>query len=197
MSELMTPGEAIARIYARLPQDACTVCANGYISREAYATDDRPGNFYMIGSMGLGASIAFGAALARPERPLVVLDGDGNVLMGLGALAVIGTHRPANLYHLCIDNGVYASTGNQPTVAPHVALHGIAREAGYLAGHEVRTPDELDRVLDGLFERPGPVFVRVLVRPMEHPRHFPRVAHSPLQIRDRFAGALGGAGGPG
>lgn len=187
---MMTPAEALQRVYAQLPADAGIVCANGYISREAYGVQDRPGAFYMIGSMGLAASIALGAAMARPEKPLVVLDGDGNVLMGLGALAVIGSVAPRNFHHVCIDNGVYASTGNQPTVAPSVRLEGIAREAGYGWSGKVETVAELERELKTFFQRPGPAFLRVMVGVQPHPRQFPRVEVGPVAMRDRFAGAL-------
>lgn len=192
MSAQMSEKQALERIMAALPRGAAAVVANGYISREVYGVEDRPGNFYMIGSMGLAGSIALGAALARPERPVVVLDGDGNVLMGLGALAVIGSSRPPNLWHICLDNGVYASTGNQPTVAPQVRLEGIAREAGYRWSGRVDTLDELTRALPGFFAQEGPVFLRVMVGVQPHPRSFPRVSHTPLQMRDRFSAALRG-----
>ena len=193
MSGPMNERQALEKIYAAMPAEACAVVANGYISREVYGVDDRPGNFYMIGSMGLASSIALGAALARPERPLVVVDGDGNVLMGLGALAVIGARGPHNLWHVCLDNGVYASTGNQPTVAPQVRLEGIAREAGYRWSGKVETLEELERELPGFFARQGPVFLRVMVGVQPHPRSFPRVEHTPVAMRDRFSGALRGA----
>ena len=193
MSELMTPAEALERVFARLPAQAGVVCANGYISREAYGVQDRPGSFYMIGSMGLAPSIALGAAMARPGTPLVVLDGDGNLLMGMGALAVIGSVAPRNLHHVCIDNGVYASTGNQPTVAPAVRLEGIARESGYAWSGKVETLAALERELEGFFQRPGPAFLRVMVAVQPHPRQFPRVEVGPVAMRDRFMGALAAA----
>src|SRR5436309_9853453 len=91
--------------------DAVVVHANGYIARSSFNVEDRPGNFYMIGSMGLASSIGLGVALSRPDRRVVIYDGDGNLLMNLGATAVIAAKRPANLIHVCFDNGVYASTG--------------------------------------------------------------------------------------
>src|SRR5437867_997107 len=78
---------AVGRVFSRLPEDALVVCANGHVGREAHRVRDRKGNFYMIGSMGLAPSIALGAALVRPDRTVVVLDGDGNVLMAMGTLA--------------------------------------------------------------------------------------------------------------
>lgn len=183
-----------AVLEAFAPDETCFVAANGYVSRELFDAGDPPATFYMIGSMGLAPSIALGAALARPERRLVVLDGDGNLLMGLGALPVIAACAPANLHHLVLDNGVYASTGNQPTVAPRASLEGIAREAGY--AHAARVDDlaGLQRELGRLPARRGPTFLRIMIEAEPHPRTFGRVTHTPVQIRDRFARGLRGEG---
>ena len=86
----MTLEQAITALQP-LVGDALVVHANGYISRRSFTTEDRPGNFYMIGSMGLASSIALGVALSRPERRVVVYDGDGNLLMNLGSLAMIAS----------------------------------------------------------------------------------------------------------
>jgi thiamine pyrophosphate-dependent acetolactate synthase large subunit-like protein len=198
---VMTVGEAMSlayEVFDATPSpatsgDTAFLCANGYGSRDALAASDRPGNFYMLGSMGLGGSIALGAALAQPTRRVAVLDGDGNLLMGLGALTVIGTWQPANLYHLCFDNGVYASTGNQPTVAPHVCLERIAMAAGYGDCRSVETPRALQVALAEQLAEPGPSFLRIMVRSEEHPRpSFPRVKYPCPEIRDRFSGVLKG-----
>jgi sulfopyruvate decarboxylase subunit beta len=172
--------------------DAVFVCANGYVSREAFNIRDEKRNFYMLGSMGLASSIALGAALAKPEVKVVVLDGDGNLLMGLGALALVGTQAPANLFHVCVDNGVYASTGNQPTVAPEVCLEGIAREAGYRYAERAETPSEAAEKLAALAGQSGPGFLRLLVEPEGHPRTFDRVSYDCEEIHARFASALRG-----
>jgi thiamine pyrophosphate-dependent acetolactate synthase large subunit-like protein len=109
------------------------VHANTYIARSSFNVEDRPGNFYKIGSMGLASSIALGIAVSRPEKRVVVYDGDGNLLMNLGATAMIAHTRPANLIHVVFDNGVYASTGNQAAVSQSVALERLAEAAGYRA----------------------------------------------------------------
>ena len=184
--------EAVAQVLEAFGPEACVVCANGYVSREVHALGDRPSHFYMLGSMGLAASIALGCALARPERRVVVLDGDGNVLMGLDALALIGAQRPPNLFHVVLDNGVYAATGNQPSIAAGVSLQGIARAAGYRTSLEVADAAALAAALTGFGDAPAPAFLRVRIAREEHPRDFPRVAPTPLELRDRFAAALRG-----
>jgi len=108
--------EAIAlAAQAAQAEGALLVCNIGYPSRELYSLLDRPENFYMLGSMGLASSIGLGLSLARPERRVMVLDGDGSVLMNLGTLATIAHHGPANLLLIILDNGCYGSTGSQPT----------------------------------------------------------------------------------
>src|SRR5206468_322527 len=111
--------------------DELLVCANGYPSREACAIADRPQNFYMIGSMGLAGPIGLGVALGRPDRRTVVLDGDGNVLMSLGALTNVAALAPRNFIHCVFDNEVYGSTGNQASPSRHARLDAIAAAAGY------------------------------------------------------------------
>ncbi|MGH8006274.1 MAG: thiamine pyrophosphate-dependent enzyme, partial [Candidatus Binatia bacterium] len=138
----MKLAEALAVIVPLL-RDELVVHANGFISRESFNLDDRPGNFYMIGSMGLASSIALGVALNRPDRRVVVFDGDGNVLMNLGAVALIGACQPRNLVHIVFDNEVYGSTGNQRTISAQVALEEIARSAGYRLVQRVETTASL------------------------------------------------------
>ena len=186
----MVASHVVNAILQEMPDNAAVICANGYISREAFGINDRSGNFYMIGSMGLGASIALGAALANPDQPVVILDGDGNILMGMGTLAVIGALKPKNLFHVCIDNGVYASTGNQPTVSRTASLEGIAREAGYVRSYYVDTVGEEQELAKAIFAEPGPVFARFMVEPEGHPKEFARVSHTPEEIRDRFSDFL-------
>ena len=96
-------------------QNALLISNIGFPSRELFAAKDRTENFYMLGSMGLASSIGLGLALARPERKVIVLDGDGSVLMNLGTLATIAHHAPENYLLVILDNCCYGSTGSQPT----------------------------------------------------------------------------------
>ena len=103
----------------------------GYISRELYGLADRPANFYMQGSMGHALALGLGAALARPQRRVVVLDGDGAVLMHLGTCATVGGIAPPNLVHVVLDNGTYESTGGQRTTSSTVDWSALGAAAGY------------------------------------------------------------------
>lgn len=107
------------------------ICNIGFPSRELYEIDDRPKNFYMIGSMGLASSIGLGLALAKPYEDVVVIDGDGSLLMNMGSLVTVFANNPSNLTWIVIDNGAYGSTGNQDTYAQVVDLVDIARGVGF------------------------------------------------------------------
>src|SRR5437763_11330744 len=128
---LMDRHEAVALVQQALKVDDLAVFTTGMISREAFAGGDRPVNLYVIGSMGLASSLALGMALAQPERRIVAVDGDGSVIMSMGALAMIAREAPSNLLHVVLDNEVYGSTGNQPSLSKEVDLARVASAAGY------------------------------------------------------------------
>jgi len=122
--------EAIQEIVRCLDGDELVVSSNGMISRELFTIADAPRNFYMIGSMGLASSIGLGLALSLPARQIVVIEGDGNVLMNLGSAATIDHLGPANLIQVVLDNEAHDSTGGQPTVSHTMRLEEVARAAG-------------------------------------------------------------------
>jgi phosphonopyruvate decarboxylase len=162
-------------------------------SRELYRVGDRPEQFYMIGSMGLASSIGLGLALRAPERPVVVLDGDGNVLMNLAGLANIGAAGPENFFHLVIDNGVHASTGGQPTLSADVPLEAVARACGYRRADRVRDLSALELALESLWKTPGPALLLVEVEP-GNPPGIGRVEIEPPELARRFRrAAIAGA----
>ncbi len=128
-------------------QGALLISNIGFPSRELYSVRDRPDNFYMLGSMGLASSIGLGLALAQRRR-VMVLDGDGSVLMNLGTLATIAHHAPENYLLIILDNGCYGSTGSQPTcTCSGTDLAGIAAAAGVREAKSVSTTQELRAAL--------------------------------------------------
>ncbi len=171
-------------------RDALVVHANGFISRESFNLEDRLGNFYMIGSMGLASSIALGVALSKPKRRVVVFDGDGNVLMNMGSLALIGAQQPRNLVHLVFDNEVYGSTGNQPTISSHVALDEVARASGYVETRRAEGTDQLRTSTQELLAKHGPSFLLIKIEPDRQERKIGRITHEPQQIVRRFMEAM-------
>jgi phosphonopyruvate decarboxylase len=173
------------------------VHANGYICRESFAVKDRPENFYIIGSMGMASAIGLGVALAAPDRSTVVFDGDGNLLMSLGILPMIGggpvmgRQRPANLVHVVFDNALYGSTGNQASPSRAVGLHRIARAAGYERSVAVAGADEIRDAVTTALRGGGPSFILARVTAEEQPA--PRIPYPPEEIRDRFRASFGSA----
>jgi thiamine pyrophosphate-dependent acetolactate synthase large subunit-like protein len=144
----------------------------------------------MIGSMGLASSIALGVALNRPDRKVVVFDGDGNVLMNLGSVALIGATQPANLLHVVFDNEAYGSTGNQRTISGHVALEEIARSSGYKWVRRVDAANELRAAAQEFLSQPGPSFLLIKIEPDREERKIGRIIHEPPQIAARFMKAI-------
>ena len=144
---------------------ALTVVCNGMLGRDLWNTGDSPLRFYMIGSMGLASAIGLGLAVAQPEKAVVVLDGDGNVLMNLGGLANIGVIGPKNYYHFVFDNGTHASTGGQRTIAGSVPLEEVARVCGYKrifrADDALAVAEKADQMLCG----DGPAMLLMKVDP--------------------------------
>ena len=117
--------DAIEKIMNSI-DDELVICNIGFPSRELYDIEDRKENFYMIGSMGLASSIGLGLALSQPEKDVVVIDGDGALLMNMGSLVTVKACNPRNLTWIVINNGAYGSTGNQETYAKNLDLKEIA-----------------------------------------------------------------------
>ena len=144
----MTRLEA-TRLIVELAGDAPIIASLGHPAYDLFASGDRPQNFYTWGSMGLASSVGLGLALARPDVRVIVIDGDGSLLMNLGSLATIGLLRPSNLVVVVMDNEEYATTGGQPTPTAHGAdLEATGRAMGIAATATVRTPEELMDALD-------------------------------------------------
>ena len=184
----MTLGDALDEVLPRLGSEL-RIHANGHISRAACTRRDGEGCFYMIGSMGLASSIGLGLALARPERRVLVLDGDGNVLMNPGAFASIAAAAPPNLLHLYFVNGAHASTGGQRTISDRVRLEELARTAGYRQAARVETREALAAALPGFLAATGPAFL--LVRIALGGKPGPRVPHAPEEMTARLRRAAG------
>ncbi|MFF2954066.1 phosphonopyruvate decarboxylase [Kitasatospora sp. NPDC057965] len=183
------------RLIAQHAGDAAIIATTGYTARELFGYADRPANFYMQGSMGHAPSIALGVALARPDRQVVVIDGDGAALMHLGTQSAIGDQAPANLLHVILDNGIHESTGGQRTTAGTTDFPAIARASGYRTAVRCTTLTDLTTALAGATATPGPHLIAVATRPRTDgvpPRA--TTALSAEGFRDRFASALEAGG---
>ena len=115
-----------------------------------------------VGAMGSASSMALGLAIARPERQVWVLDGDGSLLMQLGSLATIGEAAPSNLYHFVFHNGVYAFSGDQEIPGGReIDFSLMARAAHYSAAFVFDDAESLSTGLNDVFEAPGPVMIQL------------------------------------
>jgi thiamine pyrophosphate-dependent acetolactate synthase large subunit-like protein len=184
----MTRLEATRQLAATLADDP-VVASLGHPAYDLFATGDRDTYFYTWGSMGLASSIGLGLAMAQPERRVVVLDGDGSLLMNLGSLATIAWVRPKNLVVIVWDNGVYGTTGGQDTATRHGAdLEGAARALGIAATVTVRTSEELERAIARTRTDAGPWMI---VAKVDESQPTAKPPQDCVAIKNRFRAALG------
>ena len=172
-SELKTNYElnregALRLIVDALGSDAIVVATTGKTSRELFelreaAAATHAADFRTVGCMGHASQIALGIALARPERRVFCLDGDGAVIMQMGGLAIIGTQAPPNFRHIVINNGAHDSVGGQPTAGFALDLPQLARACGYRWAQTASTRAEIENALTALTSAEGPALLELRV----------------------------------
>jgi thiamine pyrophosphate-dependent acetolactate synthase large subunit-like protein len=170
------------------PGELLVVTGLGAATYDAGAAGDRALNFYLWGAMGGAAMIGLGLALAQPRRRVLVLTGDGDMLMGLGSLATIAASRAPNLAIAVLDNGAFGETGAQ---ASHTGLGtdlaAVAAACGWGATATARSMPEVAALRPRL--RSEPLFAVIRISPAEVPRHLP--PRDGTHLADRFRRALG------
>ncbi|MFX1456769.1 MAG: sulfopyruvate decarboxylase subunit beta [Promethearchaeota archaeon] len=177
---------AIKRIVEVLEKELI-ICNIGAPSRELYNIKDRDKNFYMLGSMGLASSIAFGIAISKPEKAVWCIDGDGSLLMNLGSLSTIANNHPENLTLIVIDNGSYGSTGDQKTYTSNkTKLDVIARGSGFDSVSVITNEEEIIPTLKNLGR--GCHFIKINVLPGN--AKVENIPLSPEDIKRRFMGSM-------
>jgi len=125
-----------------------------------------PLNYVSIGAMGIASSHALGLALGRPDKRVLVLDGDGSLLMNLGSLVSVVEAAPRNFVHFVCENGTYEANGAHPIPGRNrVSFVGFARAAGYACCHEFSDLAEFERRIEAVLREEGPVFVDLKVEP--------------------------------
>jgi thiamine pyrophosphate-dependent acetolactate synthase large subunit-like protein len=156
---------------------------------DATAAGDHPLNFPLWGGMGGAAAIGLGLALAQPDRRVLVLTGDGELLMGMGSLATIGAQRPRNLSVAVLDNERYGETGMQAShTAFGVDLAAVAKACGFVSATMVTTIEQVTRLRADLHRADGPLFALVKVAPDKLPLVLP--PRDGAHLKDRFREAL-------
>lgn len=157
------------------------IASTGFAGRELYAIADRPNQLYMVGSMGCASSLGLGLSIARPDKQVVVIDGDGAALMRMGNFATVGAYAAANFCHLLLDNQVHESTGGQATVSSVIDFPAIARACGY---RNVYPSGGIDQV-QGFLQSNAPSFMHIKTG-LGVPDDLPRPGIKPVDVAHRL-----------
>lgn len=187
-AKVMNRFDLTKRLVAKLRHDEAVVGGIGNTNFDLWATGQRPQNFYMLGSMGLACPIALGVALAQPKRKVIALEGDGSLLMQLGALTTIAMLGQKNLGIIVMDNAIYQITGGQPTASAHTAdFVALARGAGIEKSAWAADESDFEQLVDRMLTEEGPslIAVRIDSKPATA-----TTERDPMLIRDRFMRGL-------
>ena len=188
VSNLIKRRELVSALMARR-DGALVVPGLGSPTWDCFAAGDQPEYLYSWGGMGLCVPTALGVALARPERRVLALTGDGEIMMGLGSLAVVGAQAPENLAILVLDNEHFGETGRQPGLTGVRAdLCAMARGAGIAATLEVTSMEQTEALAELMFQRPGPTFAVAKIALTDEPWALPE--KDGAVIARRFRGAV-------
>ncbi len=167
------------------------IATTGYTGRELYALDDRSSQLYMVGSMGCAVSLGLGLAITCQDRRIIVLDGDGALLMRLGALAMLGHERPANLVHILLDNSTHESTGGQATLSAAVNFCAVAAACGYPRVVTAASAEELAAQLTATVGQLAFIYAPTLPGV---PDDLPRPTMTPAEVADRLRAHIAAGG---
>jgi phosphonopyruvate decarboxylase len=192
--ESVSREDALAALVEALGDDTVNVSTTGMLSRELFehrqaGDQDGARDFLTVGGMGHASSIALGVAMREPEREVWCLDGDGALLMHLGALPVIADHGPANFFHVVFNNGVHDSVGGQPTSIPVMDVPATALAAGYRWSSSTADPADLPALVAQMRETGGPCLLEVRVLPGNRPG-IGRPTRTPAESKAAFMEAL-------
>lgn len=176
---------ALQTIVTATGRDTLRLATTGYTGRELGTVEDSAQNLYQVGSMGCVGSLGLGLALARPDKDVVVIDGDGALLMRLGALPVIARYAPANLLHVVLDNQCYESTGKQEAVSTHVDFVELAAAAGCRRAVYLHDLAELEDCIRTWKREKGLTFACLRIAAGVR-ADLPRPALTPVQVKERF-----------
>lgn len=165
----LTREAAIQQVLGFLDERDVVVSTTGMASREVYEYRERKGesherDFLTVGGMGHASQIALGVALQRPDRSVYCLDGDGALLMHLGALPITGVKKAGNFKHIVLNNGAHDSVGGQPTVGLTTDILGIARACSYQVVMQAQTSQELESCLQEVKRSKGPCLLEIMIR---------------------------------
>ena len=187
---ILTREEAIQTIVDFLSDDDMVVSTTGKSSRELfeYREELKQGHgndFLTVGSMGHSSSIALGVALNNSNKKIFCFDGDGAILMHMGSLALIGSMKPNNFYHVMFNNSAHESVGGLPTIMSDIHIDEIVLACGYKKVYNASNIDELKSVLPQFIEDTGPIFLNIDVN-LESRKDLGRPTTTPIENKNEF-----------
>ena len=188
-NESLTREFAIEMLLGNLSKETIVVATTGKASRELFEVRKKLGqdnaDFLTVGSMGHASSIALGIAITNRIKPVIVIDGDGSLLMHMGALPVIAGCGAANVTHVILNNGCHESVGGQPTVAGSMDLPALALACGYRTAVTLKSQDEVVEYFSVNPAGGGPSLVEIMVNKFSR-ADLSRPDSSPIQNKTRF-----------
>lgn len=181
--------EALSVIHSLKDRNTIQLATTGKTGRELYEIEDADNNLYMVGSMGCVGSFGLGLALSQPRKNIVVIDGDGSLLMRMGSLATNGYYNPGNMIHILLDNNAHESTGGQSTVSHNTDFVSIAASCGYTKSIHVHNLQELKACLQEWNESKGLTFLYMKIS-MQSREKLARPAIKPHEVKERLQGFI-------
>lgn len=187
--------EALTRLVKAIDGDSMIVSTTGKLSRELFELREALGqghgnDFLTVGSMGHSSSIALGIALEKPNRKIYCFDGDGALIMHMGAISNIGALAPKNFVHVVFNNGAHESVGGQPTLGFGIDICSISRACGYREALTVTTEEEFSALSDRINALEGPVMIEFRVR-IDSRDNLGRPTTTPIENKEAFMNNLG------
>ncbi|MDP6109450.1 MAG: phosphonopyruvate decarboxylase [Rhodospirillales bacterium] len=161
---LATRYQTLESVLESVSDETTIIATTGKCGRELFTIADRPQHLYQVGSMGGVSGMGLGVAL-NTAKPVILLDGDGALLMKMGSLATIGAHAPKNLFHIVLDNGVHDSTGGQATVSQHVDFAAVALACGYRRAVTSNSIEGFRIALSSSLLQEGPTLLHTKIQP--------------------------------
>ena len=161
------------------------LATTGKTGRELFEVEDKPNNLYMVGSMGCISSLGLGLAMTRPDKKVIVIDGDGSALMRMGAFATNAYYQPGNLLHILLDNNVHDSTGGQATVSHIVDFAQFAASVSYPVTLSISTLQELQDAITGWKEHGNLTFIHFQIA-QGSPEALGRPTIKPYEVKERL-----------
>jgi len=186
-SRIPTQYECTEQLVQTTPADGLIVSNLGVSSWILSKVEDRDRNYYMKGAMGSTTPMGLGMALGT-NAPVTVIDGDGSMLMSLGALATVARESPENLTIVVMDNSEFKTTGGQPTLAADASFHDVARSCG-LRSHSVSSRDEFETAYESAIDSTETVLISCAVT-SSVPEEYPRPDYSHSYLKHRFRSAI-------